>query len=227
MVEDQAQVATNRIVDDTAEQALLEELLDGSKPPPPAGTTGLHYLLYTPFRYPPLRHGSRFGTRQEPSLFYASQALSAALAETAYYRCLFWAGMSEPPPAAKLTSQHTLFAVNFRTDRGMSLIEPPFDRHAEQIESPTAYRHSQALGRAMREAGVEAFAYRSARDRDKGTNTALFTPAALSSRRPLMTQPWICETRASGVSLYNKTAGNHEFAVASFHVDGVLPMPAL
>lgn len=66
VVENQEQIATTALVDDLQEQALLEEMLDDAKPRRRPGTEGLHYLLATPFRYPPLRHGSRFGQRSEP-----------------------------------------------------------------------------------------------------------------------------------------------------------------
>jgi hypothetical protein len=48
MVESQQQVATTSLVDDLAEQALLEELIDRSKPPLRSGTGRLHCLLATP-----------------------------------------------------------------------------------------------------------------------------------------------------------------------------------
>ena len=84
-MESQEQVATNRLVATLAEQDLLESMLEASKPPLPKGTARLDYLLATPFRYPPLPHGSRFGGRHEPSLFYAGvtahylQAVGATL----------------------------------------------------------------------------------------------------------------------------------------------------
>ncbi len=67
LVESQAQVATLDYVDTLAEQALLEDLLETVKPPWPADSARLHYLLRTPFRYPPLPWGSRFGQRHEPA----------------------------------------------------------------------------------------------------------------------------------------------------------------
>ena len=54
MVESQEQVATRSLVDDLAEQALLEQMLEQSKPPLPDNASNLDYLLSTPFRYPPL-----------------------------------------------------------------------------------------------------------------------------------------------------------------------------
>ena len=56
-VEAQHQVSTRKLVDSLEEQQLLESLIDAVKPPAPHGAR-FHYLLSTPFRYPPLRHGS-------------------------------------------------------------------------------------------------------------------------------------------------------------------------
>ena len=65
VVESQHVVSTRKLVDSGEEQALLEELVDRVKPPLPSDPElrRLHYLLSTPFRHPPLRYGSRFGTR--------------------------------------------------------------------------------------------------------------------------------------------------------------------
>ena len=102
IVESQEQVATQRLVGTLAEQDLLEAMLERSKPPRPQATDGLDYLLATPFRYPPLRHGSRFGRREEPALFYASCTRDTLLAEAAYYRFVFWQGMVESPPTRQI-----------------------------------------------------------------------------------------------------------------------------
>src|SRR5436190_6610717 len=46
-VESQHQVATRKLVDSDAEQAILEDVLERYKPPLPDGSR-LHYLLFTP-----------------------------------------------------------------------------------------------------------------------------------------------------------------------------------
>lgn len=227
LVESQEQVATNRLVDSLEEQALLESLLESSKPPAPAGSRRLHYLLATPFRYPPLRHGSRFGGRFEPSLFYGARRLETVLAESAYYRLLFFAGMATPP-AQPLRTQHTLFSAGIATRRGLRLQAAPFDAVRAALVDPVDYRVPQRLGSAMREAGIEAFEYPSARDPAQGINVALFAPAALSGNRPLSTQAWLAETALAGVSFYSAEAGGvHRYLRSQFEVDGVLPAPAV
>ena len=80
LVESQEQVATNSLVRTLAEQALLEDLIETSKPQLPGPAIRLHYLLATPFRYPPLPWGSRFGRCFEPSLFYAARTRDTVLA---------------------------------------------------------------------------------------------------------------------------------------------------
>lgn len=53
IVEAQHVASTMKIVDSAAEQEALESLLEAGKPALPDATSGLDYLLATPFRYPP------------------------------------------------------------------------------------------------------------------------------------------------------------------------------
>jgi hypothetical protein len=226
LVESQEQVATNALVRTLAEQALLEELLETSKPPLPAAAAGLHYLLATPFRYPPLRFGSRFGRRFEPSLFYAARSDDTALAEGAYYRFVFWSGMAVPPPAP-LQTRHTMFTVAIHAEPGLQLQAPPFDAYAETLAHRSDYAATQALGTALRQAGFEALEYVSARDPARGINVALFTPVVIAARRPERESEWLCETHAALVRFYNREVNRLlEFPLDTFTVDGSLPTPA-
>jgi len=226
LVESQEQVATNSLVNTLAEQALLEEMLEATKPPPPEGTAGLHYLLLTPFRYPPLRYGSRFGSRTEPSLFYGSRQVDTVLAESAYYRFVFWQGM-DVPPDAPLKSRHTVFHAEIHTEHGLRLQDPPFDAYATELQSPSSYAATQTLGHALREHGTAAIEYRSARSIDGGLNVALFTPTALASRRPDQQVEWLCETRSDLVRYYSHELRElRQFPLQQFLVAGALPAPA-
>ena len=225
LVESQEQVATKALVTRLAEQALLEDLIEASKPPLPAAATRLHYLLSTPFRYPPLPWGSRFGSRFAPSLFYAGRAADTALAESAYYRCVFWSGMAAPPPAP-LDTRHTLFGANIRTHHALRLQSPPFDEFASALTDRRSYVATQALGAAMRDAGVEAFEYTSARDPGRGPNVALYTPQAFTAPKPTSLDEWLCTTQADGVTYYSRHGGGiRHFPLAAFLLDGVLPAP--
>lgn len=226
LVESQEQVATNQLVGSLDRQAQLEEMLEATKPRLRKGSERLHYLLATPFRYPPLKHGSRFGTRSEPSLFYGSLETQTVLAEAAYYRFVFWAGMARPP-AGKLDTQHTLFGAAYRTTQGLQLQVPPFAPHRAALASPSGYRASQALGTAMRAAGIEAFEFVSARDPEGGINVALFTPKAFAKKEPVSQEAWLCELTGERVRFRPaRGRGIHDFPLALFQISGTLPWPA-
>lgn len=226
LVESQEQVATNALVRTLAEQALLEDLLETSKPPFVDGSRGLHYLLATPFRYPPLPWGSRFGSRFEPSLFYAARTVDTVLAESAFYRFVFWTGMATPPDAP-LHTRHTVFGVDIRTQRGLALHARPFADHEPALTDPRDYTATQALGRSLRAAGIEAFEYVSARDPERGHNVALFTPRAFAGSAPARLDEWLCDTGRETVTFYSRHGGGiRQFPLATFLVDGALPAPA-
>ena len=223
LVESQEQIATSTLVDDLAEQALLEELIEGAKPPLRPGTENLDYLLASPFRYPPLRHGSRFGSRFEPSLLYGSKAQTTVLAEGAYYRFVFWCAMVQPPPDGRLLTQHSLIRARYRSARGLRLQAPPCSVFEARLTDPVNYGPTQRLGGAMREAGIQAFEFVSARARRRGID-----PVALASRRPLTRSPWLCETRSGSVS-YSSVADKALvfFSIGQFLVNDRLPRPAV
>jgi hypothetical protein len=227
-VEGQHVVSTRKLVDSAEEQEILEGLIEESKPPLPDEPEfdGLHYLLSTPFRYPPLRHGSRFGTRAERSLWYGSSRPRTAFAETAYYRLVFLEGTAAElgPVAVELS----LFHAPLRTSRGVDLSRGPFERHRAVIASPSRYGATQELGREMREDGVHAFRYPSARDARGGTNLALFTPA-FAARRPAAPETWHCVATRERVELTKKDVFEKRSLVyprEDFLVRGRLPSPA-
>jgi hypothetical protein len=117
-VESQHVTSTRKLVDSDDEQHVLESLIDTAKPPWPTGRrfVGLHYLLATPFRHPPLRYGSRFGTRGERGIFYCAERQATVLAEKAYYVLLFLEGTEadiEP-----LMRPLTVFQVRISTKKG-------------------------------------------------------------------------------------------------------------
>lgn len=227
VVESQHQISTRKLVDSAEEQLLLEELIDRVKPPDRTGGR-LHYLLFTPFRYPPLPHGSRFGIRHERGIWYGSMDHRSAFAEVAYYRFLFLAGTSAQ--LGTVETALTAYAAAVRTTRGVDLVAPPFDAHRRVIASPTSYGSSQALGAAMRTAGVEAFKYPSARDAEGGVNVGVFTPAVFGNARPKSFENWHCAATRERVEVTQSGYFKREsyaFPREQFLVRGALPAPAL
>ena len=227
LVESQEQAATLSLVDTLQEQALLEQLLEQTKPPVPPPAEGLHYLLKTPFRYPPLKWGSRFGSVYEPGIFYAGGSVAATLAESAYYRMIFWQSMPSPPPKPILRTAHTLFSVRYHTEHGIALHQPPFNQHQALLTSKTDYQHTQQLGSAMCGAGVDAFEYQSARAAGTEHCIGLFNPSAFVTHQPEHSSQWLCELSAQQVVF--KQHGEtqlHSFSAEQFWVEGKLPLPA-
>ncbi|MDZ7645617.1 MAG: RES family NAD+ phosphorylase [Woeseiaceae bacterium] len=196
LVEHQQRKVTLALVDTLAEHEVLEDLLEDSKPVPDVHPRlrRLDYLLRTPWRYPPLPWGSRFGRRFEPGIFYGSLSAAALFAEAAYYRLLFLEGM-ETPFADRVISQFTVFDANFRTGQGLDLSQPPFDRHESTLRHPVDYGPCQLLGTELRERGIEAITYLSARSRERAMNVALFSPTRCA-RAGTATRATACARRA-------------------------------
>jgi len=226
VVESQHQVSTRKLVDSADEQALLEQLIDGAKPPDLTGGR-LHYLLFTPFRYPPLPHGSRFGRRHRRGIWYGSLGRRTAFAEVAYYRLLFLEGTQAS--LETITTPLTAFRASLRTTHGVSLDAPPFVSYRDMIASPVSYADSQALGDAMRDAGVEAFTWPSARDADGGSNVGAFVPNVFGRAKPTSLESWHCAASRERVDVTRSDyfqRETFEFPRAQFLVAGTLPFPA-
>jgi hypothetical protein len=227
VVEAQHLVSTRKLVDSAEEQVLLEEMIDSVKPPDVTGGR-IHYLLFTPFRYPPLSHGSRFGGRHERGIWYGSVEIESAFAEVAYYRLLFIEGSGAN--LGTITTALTAFTVLIKTLRGIDLTLPPFDRHRKAIASPDSYERSQQLGTEMRDAGVEAFRYPSARARNNGVNVGAFVPTVFGRSRPRLLETWYCSASREGVDFARGdyfTRARFVYEREQFLVKGKLPSPAV
>jgi hypothetical protein len=228
LVESQEQVATTGYVDTLEEQAVLEELLNNSKPDYPTDAPNeLHYLLKTPFRYPPLLWGSRFGRVHEPSLFYGGATLEATLSESAYYCFVFLLSMEAKPPKPRLNTEHRVFSVGYESERGIRLQKAPFNSYQDQLADRQHYSASQALGTSMRSANIEAFEYVSARSVEPELCVALFTPTAFTRNDPDTMEHWLCELTAEQVAFKSiRSSRVYRFPRTQFEVKGRFPMPA-
>jgi hypothetical protein len=187
-VEAQHIAATLRLVDNLEEQRLLEDILEATKPAIPAKAKRLHYLLFTPFRYPPQR-GSRFRALDDPGVFYGAETVRTACAELGYWRWRFLTdskGLTSLGPA-----QQTLFQAGVKT-MTVDLEKQPFARHATLWQDPDDYGPTQAFAKAARSAGVGLIRYRSVRDPEPGRCGATLRPDAFSSPDPTApTQTWL------------------------------------
>jgi len=229
LVQQQGIDSLGPLVDDLDQLARLETLVEASKPPAPVSqqpNTPRHLLLVTPFRYPPLRHGSRFGSRQERGIFYGSRCRQGALVEGAYYGLLFWEGMAERPPEP-IRRRQTLFSVLIGSER--SLRHQNLNDLAVQaaLRHPSYYGPTQRLGSWMRAGGVEAFEYLSARSQAPLVQVSVFSPSALRST-PFDQLDITAEIRSDQASFLSHDDGQvHKFPRQQFLVDGVLPQAAV
>ncbi len=190
VVEAQHILSSRDLVDSREEHDLLEELLEQSKP---AIEKEKNYLIFTPFRYPPLKYGSRFGRTFEPSLWYGSIELETAFTEVAYYRLKFL--NDTQGDLGYLEISMTAFTAFLTTQKGLDLTETPFNQYVEQISDKNDYAYSQRLGSSMRQEQVEAFIYPSARTASKAKNIAAYIPAVFKMKKNQYVnnqQTWIC-----------------------------------
>jgi hypothetical protein len=200
VVEAQHQVSTLKLTDTIEEQALLENLIERTKPPVPAECRHLDYLLATPFRYDtPYPKGSRFRRPGRTlGVFYASEKPETAIAEMAFYRLLFFA---ESPRTAWPTNagEYTAFAASYRTRRALDLTRPPLDAHSVRWADPIDYTSCQELADAARAAEIQLLRYVSTRDPRRGINLAILVCTAFTSSAPVSRQTWRIQLGSSGV----------------------------
>ncbi len=201
-VEAQHVVATMRLVDTLDEQAVLEQLLESSKPKLPgggggAGGAGKHVLLTTPFRYRP-QHGSRFRPAGAAGVWYGAATVRTACAEVAYWRWRFLMD-SEGLQGTDLLTEHTVFpaqidglAINLRAD--------PWRARRAAWTDPVDYRATQALAAAARAQRVQWLRYESVRD-PGGDCGVVLDVAALDRLDLSRQQTWHCRTTRLAVRM--------------------------
>ncbi|HVJ00302.1 MAG TPA: RES family NAD+ phosphorylase [Sphingomonas sp.] len=189
LVEAQHRISTNRLAATTEDQALLEQLVEEVKPRLPAAAQGLHYLLATPFRYGH-KKGSRFRAAGErPGIFYASEQIATAIAETAFWRLLFLSrSPGFTPPSAVV--EHSAFTVPIAVDRLLDLARRPFAAHAGRWGDPDDYSACRAFASAARKIAAQAIRYTSVRDPEHRANLALLDPAGFAASSPRIEQTW-------------------------------------
>lgn len=185
-------------------------------------------MLYTPFRYPPLKAGGRFHTQIEQSIFYGSEELSTAMAEVVYNRFLF-AHHSEAE-FKPMQVPYTHFLSKVKSNRSILLTTAPFNTHKSRISHPASYAHSLLFGSAMRQCRAELFIYHSAR-RLTGINVGLFSTEAFQSNKPTAREDvhWSvyvsCQTiEFKRAHLSDNQIESHVFRIEDFYVNGRIPI---
>jgi hypothetical protein len=215
-----------KLTDSLEEQAILENLIEETKPPVPPDCAGLDFLLMTPFRYSKQNPwGSRFRRpNAEAGVFYAAERAETAIAETVFHRLRFFADSPETPWPQN-AAEYTAFSVDVYSRRAVDLTASSPDELADVLDLVN-YAAGQAFGETARDAGIDLIKYPSVRAPDHGANLAMLTPAAFAKPEPIDRQTWriyldsngaraVCES--PGLSLaFGRDAFNADPRMAGF-----------
>lgn len=186
-VEAQHLVSTTLLVDTLDEQALLERLLEDSKPGLPRETARLHWLLFTPFRYPPLPQGSRFRAASDPGVFYGAEEIRTACAELGFWR---WRFLQDSPKLERIDAKAQTVFLSEIAGKGVDLRHSPWLNRA-QWTSPEDYAACQAFAQVARQADAAFIRYESVRDPERAGCAAVLHANAFTHKQPLETQTWL------------------------------------
>ena len=200
LVEAQHRVSTLKLTDTLAEQELLEDLIEDTKPAIPPECRHLDFLLATPFRYGAVYpNGSRFRRAGRTlGVYYAAENPSTAVAEMAFYRLLFFAESPDTPWPSD-AAEYTAFSADIGTARLLDLTREPLSADQKLWTDLIDYTGCQAFADAARTANADAICYQSVRDPAKGSNLAILMCRAFAKPAPVDRQTWRIRLSASGV----------------------------
>jgi len=194
-VEAQHLNATMRLVDTLAEQFLLEQLLETSKPPLPPSAMGQHFLLSTPFRYTSPQP-SRFRAAHHPGVWYGAFDRQTACTEVGYWRWRFFMD-STSLSQGELQTEHSLFQAKVQ-GLCIDLAHSPWLLMSPQWQDPNNYTHCQALAQECRAQNIEWISYTSSRQ-PQGQCAAVLVSHALTMHKAQMVETWHCRITRSSV----------------------------
>ena len=217
IVEAQHRISTDRLVDDLVEQDVLERLIDEVKPTIPPEARGLHHLLGTPYRYGYSKPTRFRRAHERPGIFYGSEAVRTAVAETAYWRLRFFAAA----PGSKLpqtTLEHWAFSVSVKVDRALDLTAPPLGAGRPHWTDPLDYSACQQFAHRARRIGAQLIRYESVRDPPAGRNAALFDAAAFQKPVPSSAGTWHFRFRGNKLTAFaaQPSSERHDFTFEQF-----------
>jgi hypothetical protein len=226
MVEAQHRVSTLKLTDSLAEQELLEELIETTKPAIPPECRHLDFLLATPFRYDAeYPKGSRFRRAGRTlGVYYGAEHPTSAVAEMAFYRLLFFAESPDTPWPAD-AAEFTAFSARLVTERMLDLTQEPLCADAPIWTDLTDYSGCQAFADAARGAEAHVIRYASVRDPEKRANLAVLTGRAFARPLPLERQTWRMRLSRSGVQAVCEFPRQAvEYSRTAFVADPVSPV---
>lgn len=200
-VEAQHVVSTMRLVDSAEEQDVLEQMLEGSKPPLPNMKSPKHFLLSTPFRYRP-QHQSRFRRAGTLGLWYGAEELFAACAEVAYWRHCFILD-SAALLKMELLTEHTFFQTEIN-GTVVDLMSPPWVKARAAWTHVSDYAETHSLANAAKDKGVQWICYESVRASGNRCAAVLDVEALEMVSQSPAQQTWHCKATRERVTMVHQ-----------------------
>ena len=137
--------------------------------------------------------------------------LHTAFSEVAYYRLKFFNDTAASLGYCEIPM--TVFNAHLKSNHGIDLSRHPFADYQDIISSKESYQYSQTLGTDMRQAGIEAFIFSSARTNNSGKNIAAFTPEVFIQKNNQYisnVQNWQCLANQSSIEFFRLDAFSKE-----------------
>ena len=189
VIEGQYRAATMRIVDTNEEQSILESVLEDAKPPVPGACQHLDYQFWSPFRYGRYPRASRFRRAgMTPGVWYGSEAVLTAVAESAWGSLAFFAASPETP-MPRWPVEHTAVMADIRVTASIDLTDPDMASQGRWTD-PHDYTDCLNLADHVRAKGCQAIRYMSVRDPNLRANVAVLECAGFAQPAPIQTQTW-------------------------------------
>lgn len=223
VIEGQYRPSTARIVDTNAEQTVLEQALEETKPPVPEPCRHLDWQFRSPFRYGCYPKDSRFRRRgRTPGVFYGSEHSLTALIESVWGRIRFFrASPATPWPRSAL--EHTAICADIQAERTLDLTAEPM-ASSGNWSAPEDYTDCLALAEAARGEGCDAIRYQSVRDPARRANLAVLQCSAFGQPAPIRLETWKVLMTPERVRAYCETLRqNHEFRIGAVALETSLP----
>jgi hypothetical protein len=152
-------------------------------------------------------------------VYYASESDETAVAESVFYRLLFYAESPDTPWPTN-PGEYTAFSADFAAERAADLTLPPLVSKRASWTHPTDYSACLNLADVIRDAQVEAIRYESVRDPSSRANVALMTCRTFSHSEPIDQNTWHFHFSGSGVrTIREAPPGSIQFDRNSFLAD--------
>lgn len=183
----------------------------------------LENFLLEPFKLPPLKYGSRFGSENEKGIFYASCDIITALYESVYYLFVFIKDSNMPLKPYFVT--YNSFSVGLKTSNNLDLTVSEWKNLKYKISDPSSWQYSQDIGKKAREADFDSISYYSSR-KDSGVNIAVLKDGVFLNKKPQDFIYWEGYINNDYITFQSSPSQVRVFKKSDFMIEGNFPLPS-